>query len=82
MENEIMNNEEIMEGVAEAATTSSGKGLKIAVGAGVALLVGGIVVKKLIKPAIAKAKAKKEESKVIEATADESECEIDSDESN
>ena len=82
MENEIMNNEEIMEGVAEAATTGSRKGLKVAVGAGVTLLVGGIIFKKLIKPAIAKAKAKKEESKAIEATADESECEIDSEESN
>jgi flagellar biosynthesis/type III secretory pathway M-ring protein FliF/YscJ len=64
MELNEMNNievaEEVIETVAEEITVpETGKGLKVAVVAGVALLVGGIVYKKVVKPLIAKRKAKK-----------------------
>lgn len=73
--NEIMVNEEIIEATEEVTTENSGNGLLIAAIVGGALLVGGIVYKKVIKPAIAKAKAKKEQKEVIEADFEDIESE-------
>lgn len=69
--NEIMVNEEVIEATEEIAVTKSHTGLKIAAGVGLGLIVGAIIYKKVIKPAIAKAKAKKEESTVIEGEFEE-----------
>jgi flagellar biosynthesis/type III secretory pathway M-ring protein FliF/YscJ len=59
MEEEIMNNEEVFETV-EDIETNSNKAFVVAVGIGLALLVGTITYKKIVKPLIAKHKAKKE----------------------
>lgn len=75
MENEIMVNNEVVENTEEIATEQSGKGLLIAAGVGLAVIVGGIVYKKVIKPAIAKAKAKKEAEEAVEADFEEVEDE-------
>lgn len=62
--NEIIANEEVANVVTEdIAVDNAGNGLKVAVGIGLATVVGIIVYKKLIKPAIAKHKAKKEAAK-------------------
>ncbi len=55
--NEIMVNEEVTEGI---AMEGFGTGLKVAAGIGLAVVVGGIAYKYLIKPMVAKIKAKKE----------------------
>lgn len=56
MENEILNNEtiETVEAVGKTA-----RGLKVAMGVGVTALVGYAAYRFIVKPAIAKAKAKK-----------------------
>lgn len=59
MENEIMNNEEVVETV-EDIETNSNKAFVVAAGIGLTILVGAIAYKKIIKPLIAKHKAKKE----------------------
>lgn len=65
--NEIMNNEEVIETTAEEVTkVSSGKGFKVAAGVGLAVLVGVIAYKYVGKPMIAKIKAKKEETMVMD----------------
>ena len=70
MENEIMHNEEVIEEAVEAIEPEkSGKGLLIAAAVGAAVLVGRIIYKKAIKPAIEKRKAKKAEA--IEADCEE-----------
>lgn len=69
--NEIMVNDEVIEATEEIADVKSGNGLFVAAAVGAALIVGAIVYKKVIKPAIAKAKAKKEASEVIEAEFEE-----------
>ena len=58
--NEIMVNEEIMGATEEIVPAIPKKGLIIAGVTAAALVVGGFVYKKFIKPAIAKAKADKE----------------------
>lgn len=58
--NEIMMNEEIMETTEEIATAGSKKAVKVAAGVGLAALVSFIAYKCVVKPLIAKAKAKKE----------------------
>lgn len=77
MENEVMTNNEVIE-VAEEITpvNYSKKGLIIA-GAAAALVVGAIIYKKIIKPAIAKKKAEKENSEMIEVDYKESDVEED-----
>lgn len=81
MENEIMNNEMAVEEVAEVATVDSRRGLKALAVTGLALVVGGIVYKKLIKPAIAKRKAKKVKAELVEGEFEEAEVEeVDSEE--
>lgn len=82
MENEIINVEEtVLDGVEIAPAEDSGKGMLVAAAiGGVAVLAGIAVWKKVIKPLVAKAKAKKEaKQEVIEgectAVTDENESE-------
>lgn len=63
MENEIMINEEVIDGVAEVTTVDSKKGL-IAIGATAAAVLGVIIYKKVIKPKIAKRKAMKQNTEI------------------
>ena len=51
--------------------TNSKKGIVVALAAGAVVLVGGLLYKKVVKPALAKRKAKKEQSEVLEV-----ECEV------
>ena len=51
--------EEVMEPTMEIAKATSGQGLKIAAGIGLAVLAGGIAYKYVAKPFVAKIKAKK-----------------------
>lgn len=60
---QIMNNEEIMNVTEEVATTNSGKAVKAVVGIGVAALAGTVLYKRVLKPVVAKFKAKKEAKK-------------------
>lgn len=66
--NEIMvNNEEVVDEVTEEiAKKSSGKGLKIAAGVGLTILIGGLAVKYIVMPTVAKIKAKKQDSNVVD----------------
>ena len=66
---QIMVNEEVMEATEEVVTTKSGKGLKVVLGIGLAVLAGKAISKYIIKPIKAKRKAKKEV--VVEATKDD-----------
>jgi flagellar biosynthesis/type III secretory pathway M-ring protein FliF/YscJ len=61
MEQNIMANEEVVEATEEIVTTNSGKAFKVVAGIGLAALVGTIVYKGVVKPFIAKIKAKKAE---------------------
>lgn len=63
--NEIMENEEVIETTEEIVKTSSGKGLKIAAGVGLTVLVGGLLCKYVVIPAVAKYKARKQEQQII-----------------
>ena len=66
---EIMVNDEILEATEEIATTGSSKGLKIAGIVGLSVLGGMVIYKYVIKPKMAKIRAKKElesESNVVE----------------
>lgn len=56
--NEIMVNEEIMEAT-EITTSGAGKGFKIVAGIGLAALISVIAYKCVVKPIVAKIKAKK-----------------------
>lgn len=56
MENEVLNNETIETAVAVGKTA---RGFKIAIGVGATALVGYAAYRFIVKPAIAKAKAKK-----------------------
>lgn len=58
MENEVMMNEEVIEATEEVVEAESGKGL-IALAAVGTIIVGAIVYKKIVKPTIAKIKARK-----------------------
>lgn len=64
MNEEIMLNEFIEDTTDEIATASSGKGFKVAAGVGLTVLVGVISYKYVIKPVIAKIKAKKEQQRI------------------
>jgi hypothetical protein len=57
--NEIMVNGEVIEVTEEIATASSRKGLKVAVGVGLVVLGGVAAYKYVIKPMVAKIRAKK-----------------------
>jgi len=67
--NEIMVNEEVIKTTEEIATASSGKGFKVAAGVGLTVLGGFVAYKYIIKPIIAKIKAKHGET--IELKDDE-----------
>lgn len=58
--NEIMTNEEVIETAEEIVQNGSGKGFKVAVGIGLAVLAGVIVYKYVAKPMMTKIKAQKE----------------------
>lgn len=70
--NEIMVNE--TEGI---VTASSGNGIKKAVGTGLTLLVGFVAYKYVIKPVIAKIKAKKEQRMINAEVYDFDDAKID-----
>lgn len=63
---EIMTNEEVMEVTEDIVKTGTGKGFKVAAGVGMVMLVGGLAYKFVIKPAIAKFKAKNEQEDYVE----------------
>ena len=75
--NEIMVNEDVIEVTEEIATASSGKGFKKAVGTGLTLLVGFVAYEYVIKPVVAKIKAKKEQQKIDKDFDDVEDAEID-----
>ena len=75
--NEIMVNEEVIETTEEIATASSGKGFKVAAGVGLTVLGGFVAYKYVIKPVIAKIKAKKEQQGINEEFDNVIELEID-----
>lgn len=65
--NEIMENEEVIETTEEIAKAGSGKGLKIMAGVGLTVLVGGLLCKYVVIPAVAKYKAHKQEQQMFNA---------------
>lgn len=66
--NEIMTtNEEVIDVVAEEiANADSGKAMKAVAGVGLTVLAGAMIYKFVVKPLVAKAKAKKEEATMFE----------------
>ena len=77
---EMMVNDEVLEATEEIATTGSSKGLKIAGIVGLSVLGGMIIYKYVVKPTIAKIRAKKElesESNVVEFVAETVEEDIE-----
>lgn len=64
--NEIMVNEDVMEITEEVTTCTPNKGLKIAAGIGIAALVSAVAYKFVVKPIVAKVKAKKAEKALEE----------------
>ena len=60
---ELNNVNEVVEATEEVAKTNSGKGFKVAALVGAVAAVGGLTYKFVIKPIVAKHKAKKEEKK-------------------
>lgn len=62
--NEIMTNEEVIETTEEIVTASSGKTFKVVAGVGLTVLGGVVAYKYVIKPLVAKIKAKKEQQKI------------------
>ena len=75
--NEIMVNEEVIEVTEEIATAGSGNGIKMAAGIGLAVLGGVVTYKYLVKPMVAKIKAKKEQQKIDAEFDDYEDAEID-----
>lgn len=55
---EIMANEDVMEVTEGIVKTGTGKGFKVAASVGLAVLIGGVVYKFVVKPVIAKLKNK------------------------
>lgn len=68
--NEIMVNEEFMETTSEIVTSEAGKGFKIAAGFGLAVLGSVIAYKYVVKPIVAKIKAKKAQQEIDGETID------------
>ena len=75
--NEIMVNEEVIETTEEIATASSGKGFKVATTISLTVLGGFIAYKYVIKPVVAKIKAKKEQQRINAEVDDFDDAEID-----
>jgi len=70
MENtEIMNNE-VIETTTEVVETGMNKGLKVAAGIGVSVVVGYVAYKYVVKPVVAKIKAGIEQKKTAAAEAE------------
>ena len=61
MENNEIMSTEVMEVTEEIATTGPSKGVKIAAGIGLAAVISGLAYKFVVKPIVAKVKAKKEQ---------------------
>ena len=74
--NEIMVNEEIIETTEGIATASSGKGFKVAARVSLTVLGGFVAYKYVLKPVIAKIKAKKEQQMIDEEVDDFDDAEI------
>lgn len=64
--NEFMVNEDVIEVTEEIATAGFGKGFKVAAGVGLTALGGFVAYKYVIKPMVAKIKAKKEQQRMDE----------------
>jgi len=79
MNDEIMVNEEIMETTSEIATSEAGKG-KIAAGIGLAVLGSVIAYKYVVKPIVAKIKAKKAQQEIDGEIIDSEDYEFEEDE--
>ena len=83
--NEIMVNEEVMEATEEIAKAGVSKGFKVTVGIGLAAIGSVIAYKYVVKPLVAKIKAKKAQSVIeVESIDNEDEnsdefCEIEND---
>lgn len=75
--NEIMANEEVIELTEEIVTARFENGIKMTVGIGLAVLGGVAAYKYLIKPMVAKIKAKKEQQAMEEEFDDFEDAEID-----
>ena len=75
--NEIMVNEEVIETTEGIATAGSGKVFKVTAGVGLTVLGGFIAYKYVIKPVIAKIKAKKEQQMINAEVYDFDDAEID-----
>nr|DAQ19133.1 MAG TPA: Type II secretion system, protein M [Caudoviricetes sp.] len=75
--NEIMVNEEVIEATEEIANAGVSKGFKVAVGIGLTALGGVIAYKYVIKPLVAKIKAKKAQQEINEETIDLPDDEIE-----
>ena len=75
--NEIMANEDVIDTTEEIATASSGKVFKVTAGAGLTVLGGFVAYKYLIKPVVAKIKAKKEQQKINAEVDDFDDAEVD-----
>ena len=75
--NEIMVNEEVIETTEGIATAGSGKVFKVVAGVGLTVLGGFVAYKYVIKPVIAKIKAKKEQQMINAEVYDFDDAEID-----
>lgn len=75
--NEIMVNEKVIETTEGIATAGSGKVFKVVAGVGLTVLGGFVAYKYVIKPVIAKIKAKKEQQMINAEVYDFDDAEID-----
>lgn len=78
--NEIMTNENTIETTEEIVKKSSVNGIKVAAGIGVAILVGGLAYKYVVRPAVAKIKSKKEPDDYEDDVVDVDYNEVDDEE--
>lgn len=70
MENTAIMNNEVMETTEEIIETGMSKGLKVAAGIGLTVIVGVIAYKYVAKPVIAKIKAEINQKKMVAAEAE------------
>lgn len=68
--NEIMVNEEVVEVTEDMVNVGNGKGFKVAAGVGLAGLGGYTIYKFIVKPLLAKRKAKKEQQQWMDEDYD------------
>ena len=81
MNEQVMVNEEVIEVMEETVTGNSGKGGMILAAIAGTALVGAAIYKFVVKPIVAKRKAKKEEPKVVGRFIDDESEVIDIEES-